>query len=162
MGGSGLQHRLLHAADPLPFSHAAGRHSRRLPSPQPSPSAVTADQDASACPCRPTRAARQEVQQGPVLLLGGQSFTHFYLFQPRHRPWRWQLTAHSVLPEAVLTLQRKRELTLISARRAREGRRALPRGWQEALETNSSGRAEGGDTAQQTAGTAGARTALGW
>lgn len=41
---------------------------------------------------------------------------------------------------------------------------ALPLGWWEArshVETNSSGRAEGGYEAQQRAGTAEARTALG-
>lgn len=77
-----------------------------------------------------------------------------------------EVAAHATLPEAVLTLPRRRELMLVNAHRAEGGDPSpSPRGWQEAhshVETNSSGRAEGGDAAQRTAGTAGTRTALGW
>ena len=117
--GSGLQYHLLHATDALPFSHTADQRSRWPRSPQRSPSAATMNQDACVCPCRQARAARQEARQGSVLLLDGQSFAHFYPFQPRNRLWRWQLNA--MLPEAVLTLPRKRELMLMNARRAEEG-----------------------------------------
>lgn len=56
-------------------------------------------------PIQAIQGSKAGSEQGPLLLLDGQSFIHFDPLQPRNRLWRWQL---AVLPDAVPTLLRKR------------------------------------------------------
>lgn len=107
------QHHPLDGSASLPYSCTGDGHCPR-PHHHSDPALLcsvgTGNWGPWGCPYRQSRAARQEVTQGPVLLLDGQSFIHFDPLQPRNTPWRWQL---AVLPNAVPILPRKRKLILM-------------------------------------------------